>query len=339
MPPSVRLTSTARDHGKALISAGTDRLTGVVRSHKKSLLYVGAALALAGAGSASAATVAGNSAAPLANAPVSASVSTAGAAHASPLSPAVLHTASPAALPGQHAVAPFGRPLATPHAVVRRAAKAPVTAHAVAAKRDRPARAEVRHAAARSAARHAAKPAARTRPASKPHRHAGKNRAEVAARIRHAHRARRARPYLIYDSVTPGAIPAHHLVATYATGGYAVPASQVVGRQVLWIDTNGSDPHASALDIEPGDATPVMAANWVRAKLSADPHALARLYTMQSEWPAVQAAVATLPGHMRSQVRYWIADPTGVPHMVPGASATQWYWGSHYDITTATPHF
>jgi hypothetical protein len=82
-----------------------------------------------------------------------------------------------------------------------------------------------------------------------------------------------------------------------------------------------------------------MAAGWVRAKLSADPHALARLYTMQSEWPAVQAAVATLPAHMRAQVRYWIADPTGYPHMVPGADATQWYWGKGYDITTAKPRF
>jgi len=211
-----------------------------------------------------------------------------------------------------------------------------MTRHTVAAKRTvagkhNPApRAEVRHAVAHGA---------RTRPAGAPHRAAARARPAVAARIRHAPRARHVGPYLIYDSVTPAAIPAHHLVATYATGGYAVPASQVAGRRVLWIDTNGSDPRASALDIEPGDATPSMAANWVRAKLTADPHTLARLYTMLSEWPAVQAAVGTLPTQMRSHVRYWIADPTGYPHMVPGASATQWYWGSSYDITTATPGF
>ena len=41
----------------------------------------------------------------------------------------------------------------------------------------------------------------------------------------------------------------------------------------------------------------------------------------------------------QSHVRYWIADPTGVPHVVPGSSATQWYWGSSYDITTANPNF
>ena len=42
---------------------------------------------------------------------------------------------------------------------------------------------------------------------------------------------------------------------------------------------------------------------------------------------------------MQSHVRWWIADPTGVDHIVPGASATQWYWGHNYDITTAKPGF
>ena len=40
---------------------------------------------------------------------------------------------------------------------------------------------------------------------------------------------------------------------------------------------------------------------------------------------------------MQHQVRWWIADPTGVPHVVPGAQATQWYWGHNYDISTALP--
>jgi hypothetical protein len=40
---------------------------------------------------------------------------------------------------------------------------------------------------------------------------------------------------------------------------------------------------------------------------------------------------------MQHQVRWWIADPTGTPHIVPGADATQWYWGHSYDITTARP--
>ncbi len=145
------------------------------------------------------------------------------------------------------------------------------------------------------------------------------------------------KPFLIFDSTTPTAIPSHHEVATYATGPFAVPASQVAGRNVMWIDTQGTDPNAQALDIEPGDATPSMAATWVSEKLTADPHTTAVLYTMQSEWPQVQASVATLPTWMQHQVRWWIADPTGVPHLVPGSNATQWYWGQNYDISTAEP--
>jgi hypothetical protein len=147
------------------------------------------------------------------------------------------------------------------------------------------------------------------------------------------------KPYLLYDSVTPQLIPAGQPVATYATGGYAVPASQVAGRNVLWIDTQGTDPAAQALDVEPGDATPSVAASWAWHKLSAAPGAVARIYTMISEWPAVKAAVATLPQQMQSHIRYWIADPTGVPHVLPGSSATQWYWGKNYDISTANPGF
>lgn len=149
-----------------------------------------------------------------------------------------------------------------------------------------------------------------------------------------------ARPYQIYDSVTPSAIPAHARIATYADGGYAVAPSQVAHRgHVLWIDTNGADPHAAALDVEPGDATPAMAATWAWHKLHAAAGSVAIIYTMRSEWAAAQAAVHHLPAHMQSHVRWWIADPTGVNHIVPGASATQWYWGHNYDITTAKPGF
>lgn len=158
---------------------------------------------------------------------------------------------------------------------------------------------------------------------------------EVAAR-----HAAPARPYRIYDSVTPSQIPAHHQIATYADGGYAVAPSAVAGRgHVVWIDTNGSDPRAAALDVEPGDATPATAAAWVRAKLTASPNSPAIIYTMRSEWAATRASVNSLPAHMRSEVRWWIADPTGYPHIVPGASATQWYWGKNYDISSAKPGF
>jgi hypothetical protein len=191
------------------------------------------------------------------------------------------------------------------------------------------------HATAPASAAHSA---SAVHPASAGHPARAAHSATAHHAVRHAHRAWD-KPFLIYDSVTPTAIPGRHLVATYATGPFAVPASQVAGRSVMWIDTNGSDPNANALDIEPGDATPTMAATWTSEKLSADPHTDAVLYTMQSEWPAVQAAVGTLPHWMQAHVRWWIADPTGYPHVLPGANATQWYWGQNYDITTAKPGF
>lgn len=147
-----------------------------------------------------------------------------------------------------------------------------------------------------------------------------------------------AQPYQVYDSVTPSQIPAGQPVATYADGGYAVNPANVASRaHVTWIDTNGSDPKAAALDVEPGDATPQQAAQWTWNKLHGAAGQIAVIYTMRSEWPATQAAIAALPQAMQHQVRWWIADPTGVAHVVPGAQATQWYWGQNYDISTALP--
>jgi hypothetical protein len=147
-----------------------------------------------------------------------------------------------------------------------------------------------------------------------------------------------ARPYLIYDSVTPTAIPKGQQVAVYANGAYQASWSAVAGRsKVLWMDTNGNNPGANVLDVEPGDATPAGAVHWVKARLNAHQNRVAIVYTYLSAWQAVRASVGTLPSWMQAKVRYWIADPTGVNHVVPGSSATQWYWGKYYDITTASP--
>ena len=161
------------------------------------------------------------------------------------------------------------------------------------------------------------------------------------------HQARRpaanlgpSKPYLVYDSVSPNTLPSGQPAAVYANGAYAVSSSQIAGHHsVLWIDTNGSDPSANVLDVEPGDATPTGAAQWVDAHLSQQPHSVAIVYTMLSDWSAVKDTVGGLPSWMQSHVRYWIADPTGVPHVIPGSSATQWFWGSSYDISTANPNF
>ncbi len=163
---------------------------------------------------------------------------------------------------------------------------------------------------------------------------------EQSAPAKHAAPSGPTKPYLVYDSVTPSSIPSKQVAAVYATGGFAASPSQVSGHpSVVWIDTNGSDPKASALDVEPGDVTPSQAASWAKSRLSANPDALARIYTMRSEWGQVKAAVAGLPQKMQDHVRWWIADPTGQNHSVPGAAATQWFWGTNYDITTASPRF
>jgi hypothetical protein len=148
-------------------------------------------------------------------------------------------------------------------------------------------------------------------------------------------------PYQLYDSVTPSSLPSSsQAVAVYANGSYAAQPAQVGQRGLtLWIDTNGSDPHADVLDVEPGDATPAEAAAWVQQKLDASPNSTAIIYTMKSDWGAVQQAVSQLAWWMPSHTKYWIADPTGVPHLVPGSDATQWYWGQNYDISTALPSF
>jgi hypothetical protein len=224
----------------------------------------------------------------------------------------------------------------------RLTAPASAPAKAAAAKPAKPA-AAVKPAAVKPAA---VKPAAAKPAAAKP---AAPTRATLARTNAVQHRAVQhkaaqptgpTKPYTLYDSVTPGTLPANQPAAVYADGAYAASSSQVSGHHsVLWIDANGSDPNANVLDVEPGDATPAGAATWVQAHLSAQPHSVAIIYTMRSDWSAVQDAVGGLPSWEQGHVRYWIADPTGVPHVVPGSSATQWYWGSNYDVSTANPNF
>jgi hypothetical protein len=232
-----------------------------------------------------------------------------------------------------HATLPAKQQPAVSHAPSPRLQAASAHAKAAAAKPAKPAAAVKPAAAAKPAAAKAAAKAAHAtlaRSAAKP----------PASRHKAAQPTGPNKPYVMYDSVTPGSLPANQPAAVYADGAYAASSSQMAGHHsVLWIDTNGSDPNANALDVEPGDATPASAAQWVQAHLSKQPHSVAIIYTMRSDWSAVQDAVGGLPSWEQSHVRYWIADPTGVAHVVPGSSATQWYWGSSYDISTANPNF
>jgi hypothetical protein len=106
---SDRLSSAARDSGKALATAG-ERLNGAVRGRKKSLMLAGTALALAGTGSASAATIGASAPTPVPAATLSAPLAT------PPLvSPAPFTVASVTTLTGAHAAAdPATSPQASP---------------------------------------------------------------------------------------------------------------------------------------------------------------------------------------------------------------------------------
>jgi hypothetical protein len=211
------------------------------------------------------------------------------------------------------------------------------------------ARLDSRPSAVTHAAPTASLPAARSTRAAAPHRAAAKAAAHPAtnapahpapARPHAAVPPPAALPYLIYDSVTPTSVPWGKSVAAYANGNFRASVSDVAHHDnVLWIDINGSNPDAMVLDVEPGDATPAGAAHWVQARLNRHRNLIAIVYTFRAAWPSVKHHVRGLPSWMRSRVHYWIADPTGVPHVIPGSSATQWYWGKHYDISTAKHNF
>ena len=112
----------------------------------------------------------------------------------------------------------------------------------------------------------------------------------------------------------------------------AAPPSQLTGRgPVPWIGVNGNNPAAWALDVEPGDATPSTAASWALHKLSGGPH-------LHDGFGVAERAGGSRPRCALTSAG-GLPTPTGGPHIVPGSSATQWYWGSKYDVSTVPSDF
>jgi hypothetical protein len=141
----------------------------------------------------------------------------------------------------------------------------------------------------------------------------------------------------MYDSTQPWLIPASaEYVAIYANGQYPGDHASVQHRfpnaKVFNIDVMNTDPGGCGIaDVENGDMTPADVPSWVDRRLAKHPGLLCRVYCNLSTWPSVKSEVAKLPPEKRDLVRYWIADPTGTGHSVPGADATQWYWGADWD--------
>lgn len=142
-----------------------------------------------------------------------------------------------------------------------------------------------------------------------------------------------------YDSAPHEFPPEARTVSLYVNGLYAWrgPLAHTWER-VLWIDVFGTAPgQASVLDVETGDAGPSQVPGWCEERLTAVPDSLLRLYCNISTWETVKKQVATMPALARGRVRYWIANPTGAPHLVPGSAATQWDWGESWDTSSYGP--
>lgn len=141
----------------------------------------------------------------------------------------------------------------------------------------------------------------------------------------------------MYDSTRPSRIPLDAAyIAIYGNGLWPASRDQVQRQHphasIYTIDVLGSDPGGCGIaDVENGDMAPAQIPGWVDARLRAHPGALCRIYCNKSTWPSAQSYAGKLPGGQLELVRWWIADPTGTAHMVPGADATQWDWGYLYD--------
>ena len=149
----------------------------------------------------------------------------------------------------------------------------------------------------------------------------------------------------MYDSTQPSLIPASaEYIAIYANGQYAADRHAVQRQfpkaRIFNIDVLNDDPGGCSIaDVENGDMQPSDIPGWVDKRLSRHPGVLCRVYCNQSTWPSVKSEVAKLPSDKSDLVRYWIADPTGTEHSLPGADATQWYWGDDWDQSSVEPGF
>lgn len=145
---------------------------------------------------------------------------------------------------------------------------------------------------------------------------------------------------IMYDAVTPGNIPAGaQLVAGYADGIYAnlpelrarFPHATVVEIAVHWTT------RAHVLDVEPGDATPAQAVQWLTQTMRDVDTARLTLYCGTDRWPAVRAAVQAAG---IGQPQYWVAQYDGDPTIPAGAVAKQHVGDFHgYDQSSVADYW
>ena len=146
----------------------------------------------------------------------------------------------------------------------------------------------------------------------------------------------------MYDSTDPAMIPDGKFALLYGTGNYSAREYTGLSRfpHVLWIDDVGDDPlGCSILDIEQGAASIGDVVRWCRERYSKRPGPF-RLYVYLSEWASIRRDCQRhFEPEMRAHLHWFVANPTGSPHIVPGSSATQYAWDQGFDVSLALPRF
>lgn len=142
----------------------------------------------------------------------------------------------------------------------------------------------------------------------------------------------------MYDSVNPARIPRDaQMVAGYVNGPYKWSAADWAlfpNAVHVGIAVRASFDGGEVLDVEPGDATPAQAVEWVRMRRArgVDP----TVYCSESTWPTVVRAFASagvVPPH------YFIAHYDGDERIPIGAVAKQYRNTPDWDLSSVADYW
>lgn len=163
----------------------------------------------------------------------------------------------------------------------------------------------------------------------------------------------------LYDSIEPAAIPSDvPAVAGYVDGIYG-PNFRAFGSPYGWDDaawarfstpfklriaTSPFTNDGHALDVEPTDATPQQAPDWVKARRAAGVQ-VPWVYCNRANRAAVEGALSAA-GITADQAALWIATLDGTQSVPAGPypiAAVQWassaITGGHFDVSTVNAEF
>lgn len=146
----------------------------------------------------------------------------------------------------------------------------------------------------------------------------------------------------MYDSTNPYDIPTSaQMVAYYMDGLYAWDDNGIrrfSGKPMVSITVLGNV--ADVADVETGDLRPVQGAAWAAHMISLGRYPV--LYFSRYLYGTVAAAIHA-QGINDSQWAAWIAEWTGIPHLISGTVATQYdhppHSGGHYDLSLVGAHW